>query len=89
MVLGYEFGSLTADPCRPGGNSPYAGVQRGAVYEIHGQNPDDVEKGVRAICGDRKEADTIPAHLLGRSRRVETAERAESLISAWQELLDL
>ena len=68
-----EFDRLTVDPCIPRDWREFSvrRVWRGAVYEIHVQNPDGVEKGVRSVRVDGKETDRIPALPAGRSCRVE------------------
>ncbi len=68
-----EFDRLTVDPCIPGDWREFSvrRVWRGAVYEIHVQNPDGVEKGVRSVRVDGKETDRIPALPAGWSCRVE------------------
>ena len=68
-----EFDRLTVDPCIPGDWREFSvrRVWRGAVYEIHVQNPDGVEKGVRSVRVDGEETDRIPALPAGRSCRVE------------------
>ena len=68
-----EFDRLTVDPCIPRDWREFSvrRVWRGAVYEIHVQNPDGVEKGVRSVRVDGKETDRIPALPAGWSCRVE------------------
>ena len=67
------FDRLPVDPCIPADWKEFSvrRVWRGAVYEIHVQNPDGVEKGVRSIRVDGKETDTIPVLPAGGSCRVE------------------
>lgn len=68
-----EFDRLTVDPCIPADWKEFSvrRVWRGAVYDIHVQNPDGVEKGVRSVLVDGKETDRIPALPAGGSCRVE------------------
>ena len=68
-----EFDRLTVDPCIPKDWREFSvhRVWRGAVYDIHVQNPDGVEKGVRSVRVDGKEAERIPVLPAGRSCKVE------------------
>ena len=56
------FDGLTVDPCIPADWDGFEAVRRwrGAVYEIHVENPNHVEKGVRLIEVDGCEQRTIP-----------------------------
>ena len=57
------FGTLTVDPCIPAEWDGFEAVRRwrGAEYRITVRNPEHVEKGVRKIVVDGKEAAEIPA----------------------------
>ena len=58
-----QFDRLTVDPCVPADWDGFAVTRRwrGATYRIRVENPDHVEKGVRAIEVDGERRETIPA----------------------------
>ena len=57
-----EFDRLTVDPCIPARWDGFTvkRVWRGARYEIHVENPEHVEHGVRSITVDGKKAESVP-----------------------------
>ncbi len=58
-----EFDSLTVDPCIPAAWDGFEADRswRGARYRIRVENPDHVQKGVRALFVDGQAAQKIPA----------------------------
>ena len=62
-----EFDRLTVDPCIPAAWDGFTVTRRwrGAVYNIRVENPDHVEKGVKAIEVDGSAADAIPPFTQG------------------------
>ena len=68
-----DFDHLIVDPCVPADWKEFSVslVWRGARYVIHVSNPDGVEKGVKEIRVDGKQADIIPALPAGSICRVE------------------
>ena len=63
-----EFDRLTVDPCIPADWDGFEVTRRwrGAVYDIRVENPDHVEKGVKAVEVDGAGAQAIPAFTGGR-----------------------
>ena len=61
------FDRLTVDPCIPAEWDGFDAVRhwRGAVYQIHVENPTHVEKGVRLLEVDGQTAQTIPVFSSG------------------------
>ncbi len=61
------FDELTADPCIPAAWDGFEVVRkwRGAEYRIRVKNPEHIEKGVRKMTVDGKEAAKIPVFTEG------------------------
>ena len=68
-----DFDGLRVDPCIPADWREFSVTRRwrGAVYEIHVHNPDGVEKGVRRMTADGREAEVLPVLPAGSVCRAE------------------
>jgi N,N'-diacetylchitobiose phosphorylase len=62
-----EFDRLTVDPCIPAGWDGFELIRRwrGATYRIRVENPEHVEKGIKAMTVDGRAAECIPAFETG------------------------
>ena len=74
-----DFENLTVDPCIPPGWKEFDVTRewRGAIYQIHVENPEGVMKGVKTICMDGQEVKSIPVCEPGSSHNVKVIMGAE------------
>lgn len=62
-----DYDALVIDPCIPAEWQEFSvrRLWRGAWYNIHVSNPDGVEKGVKSICVDGREVESVPTLAAG------------------------